>query len=152
MATVPGCVRSPLAKEGDEGIPGLQRLLHLGQARLRPVVGRPADDNPGLREVRLGDIDLEIRMTGCPNHCARPPTAEIGIFGYGKNDHVILAGGSRCGTRLASVLYERVSGEQMVPALVGLFRAVKEHCPAGTPPGDWIAATDFKTLRRWIAL
>jgi sulfite reductase (ferredoxin) len=105
-----------------------------------------------LEAAGLGDIDLEIRMTGCPNNCARPPSAEIGIFGYGKNDHVILAGGSRCGTRLASVLYERVSGEQMVTALVGLFRAVKEHCPAGTPPGDWIAATDFKTLRRWIAL
>ena len=23
-------------------------------------------------------------------YCARPPTAEIGIFGYGKNDHVVL--------------------------------------------------------------
>ena len=38
-------------------------------------------------------------MTGCPNNCARPPTAEIGIYGYGKNDHVILVGGSREGSR-----------------------------------------------------
>ena len=105
-----------------------------------------------LEAAGLGDVDLEIRMTGCPNQCVRPPTAEIGIFGYGKNDHVILAGGSRCGTRLASVLYERISEEQMVPALVGLFRVVKERCPAGTPPGDWIAATSFEQLRAWIGL
>ena len=105
-----------------------------------------------LEAAGLGDVDLEVRMTGCPNNCARPPSAEIGIFGYGKNDHVLLAGGSRRGTRLASVLYPRISEEQMVPALVGLFRVVKERCPAGTPPGDWIAATDFAQLRTWIAL
>lgn len=105
-----------------------------------------------LEAAGLGDVDLEVRMTGCPNNCARPPSAEIGIFGYGKNDHVILAGGSRRGTRLASVLYPRISEEQMVPALVGLFRVVKERCPAGTPPGDWVAATDFEQLRAWIAL
>ena len=39
-------------------------------------------------------------MTGCPNNCARPPSAEIGIYGYGKNDHVVLVGGSREGTRI----------------------------------------------------
>ena len=57
----------------------------------------------------LGDVDAVIRMTGCPNGCARPPTAEVGIYGYGKNDHVILVGGSREGTRLAHVLYARIS-------------------------------------------
>ena len=39
-----------------------------------------------------------------------------------------------------------------MPALVGLFRAVKERCPVGTAPGDWIAATDFEQLRTWIGL
>jgi sulfite reductase (ferredoxin) len=105
-----------------------------------------------LEAAGLGAVDLEVRMTGCPNNCARPPSAEIGIFGYGKNDHVILAGGSRRGTRLAQILYPRISEEQMVPALVGLFRVVKERCPAGTPPGDWIAATDFEQLRAWIGV
>ncbi|MDH3686276.1 MAG: hypothetical protein OEP95_08615, partial [Myxococcales bacterium] len=47
-----------------------------------------------IEEAGLGDVDVVIRMTGCPNNCARPPTAEIGIYGYGKNDHVILVGGS----------------------------------------------------------
>jgi sulfite reductase (ferredoxin) len=105
-----------------------------------------------IEAAGLGDVDLEVRMTGCPNNCARPPTAEIGIFGYGKNDHVLLAGGARNGSRLASVLHPRLSEEEIVPALVGLFRTVKERCPAGVAPGDWVAQQDFAQLRAWMGL
>jgi sulfite reductase beta subunit-like hemoprotein len=105
-----------------------------------------------IEQAGFGDVDLEIRMTGCPNNCARPPTAEIGIFGYGKNDHVLLAGGARNGTRLARPLYARISREQIVPALVGLFGVVRERCPAGVAPGDWLDAQDFAELRRAIGI
>jgi sulfite reductase (ferredoxin) len=99
-----------------------------------------------------GDVDAVIRMTGCPNNCARPPSAEVGIYGYGKNDHVILVGGSREGTRLAHPLYARLPEEQMVAALVGLFRAVKEHNAAGLPVGDFLHQTDPAQLRAWVGL
>jgi sulfite reductase beta subunit-like hemoprotein len=105
-----------------------------------------------IEAAGLGDVDVEIRMTGCPNHCARPPTAEIGIFGYGKNDHVILVGGSRRGTRVGRVLYVRLSEERMVPALVGLLRAIRERAPAGVAAGDWLWAADPSALRRWIGV
>ena len=75
-----------------------------------------------IEAAGFGDVDAVIRMTGCPNNCARPPTAEIGIYGYGKNDHVVLVGGSREGTRLGKTLYSRIPEEQMAPALVGLAR------------------------------
>ena len=100
----------------------------------------------------LGDLDVVIRMTGCPNNCARPPSAEIGIYGYGKNDHVVLVGGARNGSRLAHVLYERIPGEQMIPALVGLYRAIKERNPEGLPPGEFLHRTDPAELRSWIGL
>jgi sulfite reductase (ferredoxin) len=45
-----------------------------------------------IEAAGLGDVDVVIRMTGCPNGCARPSTAEIGIYGYGKNEHVVLVG------------------------------------------------------------
>jgi sulfite reductase (ferredoxin) len=105
-----------------------------------------------LEAAGLGDVDVEIRMTGCPNHCARPPSAEIGIFGYGKNDHVILVGGSRRGTRIGRVLYQRLPEERIVPALVGLLRAVKERAPAGLAAGDWLWAADPAELRAWIGV
>ena len=105
-----------------------------------------------LEAEGLGDVDVLIRMTGCPNNCARPPTAEIGIYGYGKNDHVVLVGGSREGSRLAKVLYERISGEKMIPALVGLLRALKERNGEGLPSGEFLHRTDAAALRAWIGI
>jgi len=99
-----------------------------------------------------GDLDVVIRMTGCPNMCARPPTAEIGIYGYGKNDHVVLVGGSREGTRIGRTLYPRLSGEAMIPALVGLFGAIKEHNADGLPVGEFLDQVDLDQLRGWIGL
>jgi sulfite reductase (ferredoxin) len=104
-----------------------------------------------IEAAGFGDVDAVIRMTGCPNHCARPPTAEIGIYGYGKNDHVILVGGSREGTRLGKTLFPRISGEDIVPALVGLFRAIREHNRDGLPVGEFLHRTPVETLRGWIA-
>ena len=103
-----------------------------------------------IEAAGLGDVDVVIRMTGCPNNCARPPTAEIGIYGYGKNDHVVLVGGSRDGDRLAHVLYSRISEEKMVPALVGLFRAIRERNAAGLPAGDFLHHADPAELRGWV--
>ena len=105
-----------------------------------------------LDAAGLGDVDVVIRMTGCPNNCARPPTAEIGIYGYGKNDHVILVGGSREGSRLAHTLFERLPEERVAEALAGILQAVKRHNGAGLPVGDFLHQTDPATLRGWIGL
>jgi sulfite reductase (ferredoxin) len=105
-----------------------------------------------LEAAGLGDVDVVIRMTGCPNNCARPPTAEIGIFGYGKNDHVVLVGGSRSGARIASELYSRVAGEQMIPVLQGLLTAIRDRNPKGLPAGDFLHQADPEQLRSWIGV
>jgi sulfite reductase (ferredoxin) len=105
-----------------------------------------------IEAAGYGDVDAVIRMTGCPNNCARPPTAEIGIYGYGKNDHVILVGGSREGTRIGHTLFARLPEEKMIPALVGLFRAVREHNRDGLPVGEFLHRTDPAQLRAWIGL
>jgi sulfite reductase (ferredoxin) len=105
-----------------------------------------------LEAEGLGDVDAVIRMTGCPNNCARPPTAEIGIYGYGKNDHVILVGGSRENGRLAHLLYERIPEERMIPALVGLFRAIRDRNAEGLPVGEFLHRTPPERLRGWIGV
>jgi sulfite reductase beta subunit-like hemoprotein len=105
-----------------------------------------------LEEAGHGAVDAVIRMTGCPNNCARPPTAEIGIYGYGKNDHVILVGGSRENSRLAHTLYARIPEEKMVPVLVGLFRAIDERNGDGLPVGEFLHRTAPEDLRGWIGV
>ncbi len=105
-----------------------------------------------IEEAGLGDTDVVIRVTGCPNNCARPPSAEIGIYGYGKNDHVVLVGGAREGSRLATPLYPRISGEKITEALVGICRAIRDHNPDGLPAGDFLHQTDPDTLRGWVGV
>jgi sulfite reductase beta subunit-like hemoprotein len=104
-----------------------------------------------IEAAGLGGVDVVIRMTGCPNNCARPPSAEIGIFGYGKNDHVILVGGARNGERLAHTLYSRIAEEQMVPVLVGILRAVRERA-GGASAGDFLHHVDPEQLRAWVGV
>jgi sulfite reductase beta subunit-like hemoprotein len=100
----------------------------------------------------LGDVDVVMRMAGCPNHCSRPPSAEIGITGFGKNAHMIAVGGSREGTRIASVLYEKISSEQMVPVLIGLLRAIKESNPGKLPAGEFLHRTPPEELRALVGV
>ena len=69
-------------------------------------------DGAGTRGARRRDV--MIRMAGCPNSCSRPPTAEIGIIGYGKNEYVLMVGGARDGSRLARVLYPRLSEHELI--------------------------------------
>ena len=105
-----------------------------------------------LEREGLGSVDVVIRMTGCPNNCARPSTAEIGIYGYGKNDHVVLVGGSREGTRIARVLFPRVPEERIVAVLAGLVRAVRDRNPEGLPAGEFLHRTDPVRLRGWVGV
>lgn len=95
----------------------------------------------------LGDVDVVIRISGCPNSCSRPPSAEIGIVGYGKEDHVITVGGSREGTRLGQVLYARVPERDMAEVLIGLLRAIRDANPEGLPAGDYLHHTPADELR-----
>jgi sulfite reductase (ferredoxin) len=94
-----------------------------------------------LEREGLGDVDVVIRMAGCPNSCSRPPTAEIGIIGYGKNDYVLSVGGARDGSRLGRVLYPRLSEHELIAALKNVVRAIRDRNPNGLVAGDYLNQT-----------
>jgi sulfite reductase beta subunit-like hemoprotein len=62
-----------------------------------------------------------IRMTGCPNSCARPTLGEIGIIGVSLNTYHVYTGGNASSTRLNTVYREGVKGEQLYDLFVELF-------------------------------
>ena len=64
-----------------------------------------------------------IRMTGCPNSCARPSLGEIGIVGMSLDSYQISVGGNPGSTRLNTVHREKVRGEEIAGVLSELFRA-----------------------------
>ena len=100
-----------------------------------------------LEAAGLGDVDVIIRMAGCPNSCSRPPTAEIGIIGYGKNDYVLMVGGARDGSRLARVLYPRLGESELIEALKNLLRAIRDRNPHRLSAGDYLDQTPDAELK-----
>jgi sulfite reductase (ferredoxin) len=76
-----------------------------------------------LAALGLGDLDVHVRMTGCPNGCARPYTAEIGLVGRGKKSYDIHLGGETVGVRLNRVFAENVPRDE----LAGVLRPVLAH-------------------------
>jgi hypothetical protein len=50
----------------------------------------------------------QVRMTGCPNGCARPYMAELGLVADGANSYQIWLGGCPAQTRLAETYADRV--------------------------------------------
>ena len=82
---------------------------------------------------------LCVRMTGCPNGCARPYTAEIGIVGQSTDMHSLYLGGSPMGTRLAKLFRHEVRLQEIGALLGPLFDRYAKERAAGERFGDWAA-------------
>jgi sulfite reductase (ferredoxin) len=90
-----------------------------------------------LAATGLADQAITIRMTGCPNGCARPYVAEIGIVGQSADKYQLYLGGSPGSTRLASVWREGVRSADIAPTLAPLFTAYRARRRDGESFGDW---------------
>jgi len=86
---------------------------------------------PVLDTLGLKDEPIVLRMTGCPNGCARPYNAEIGIVGKGPGKYNLHLGAAFEGTRLNRLYRENISESELISALVPLLsRYSKERQPA----------------------
>ena len=72
---------------------------------------------------------LSVRITGCPNGCARPYTGDIGIVGRMPGYYALFLGGDFAGTRLNAPIADKVAlaglGATLEP-LFALFAAGRE--------------------------
>ena len=66
---------------------------------------------------------IRLNMTGCPNGCARPYSAEIGIVGRTKKTYDLYLGGSAGGDRLA----QRVRADIPLDELTAHLRPLLER-------------------------
>lgn len=86
----------------------------------------------GLEEERIS-----LRVTGCPNGCARPYTGDIGIVGRAPGTYALFVGGDFEGTRLNAKLTDRLPEEAVVPTLDRLFGGFAADRAPGEGFGDW---------------
>lgn len=84
-----------------------------------------------------GNERVWIRMSGCPNSCSRPPTAEIGIIGRSLALYNVYIGGSFEGTRLAKLYRADVRAADLPDLLAGLLKQWKRERAQDEAFGDW---------------
>ncbi|MCG6861828.1 MAG: assimilatory sulfite reductase (NADPH) hemoprotein subunit [Chromatiaceae bacterium] len=86
----------------------------------------------------LADLDLVLRITGCPNGCARPYLAEIGLVGKGPRRYNLLLGGDGTGTRLNKLYRENLAEEEILGTLDSLFARFAAERRPGERFGDFV--------------
>ena len=90
-----------------------------------------------LAELELSDEEIIIRMTGCPNGCARPYMAEIGFVGRAPGKYSLSFGGNAGTTRLNRVYQAGPSRtEEIIPVLRPVLARWKNERLPGERFGD----------------
>ena len=90
-----------------------------------------------LKRLGLEDEKLTIRMTGCPNGCARPYQSDIGLVGRSGDKYTVFVGGNLLGTRLNFELRDLVPLREIGPLLSSLLRYFKDNRQPTEPFGDF---------------
>ncbi|WP_299088500.1 assimilatory sulfite reductase (NADPH) hemoprotein subunit [uncultured Metabacillus sp.] len=91
-----------------------------------------------LNENGLRDEEITIRMTGCPNGCARHALGEIGFIGKAPGKYNMYLGAAFDGSRLSKMYRENIGEEEILNELrVILPRYAKER-EDGEHFGDFV--------------
>jgi sulfite reductase (NADPH) hemoprotein beta-component len=94
-----------------------------------------------LVSAGLREDEIVIRMTGCPNGCARPYLAEIAFVGRGPGTYNLYLGGSFNGERLNKLYRPDIGHDAIVAALGALFRAYAATRQPDERFGDFVIRT-----------
>lgn len=121
----------PLAiTEAERGIPDILK-------RVRAIFERV-----GLRFSE----SVVIRVTGCPNGCARPYMAELGLVGDGPNSYQIWLGGTPNQTSLARAFKDKVKVQDLEKVLEPLFFHWKRKRQSKESFGEFSNRMGFEKL------
>lgn len=125
----------PLAiTEAERGIPNILK-------RIRAVF-----DKVGLRYSE----SVVVRITGCPNGCARPYMAELGLVGDGPNSYQIWLGGNHKQTSLARSFMDKVKLHDLENVLEPLFYYWKQRRQSKESFGDFTNRLGFDKLKEHV--
>jgi sulfite reductase (ferredoxin) len=104
-----------------------------------------------LGELGIPNDAISIRMTGCPNGCARPYMAEIGFVGRSLEKYTLYLGGSFVGTRLAKSYIDLVHINDLVPSVRPILAHYAQHRLPEERFGDFVVRVGFDALRALTA-
>jgi sulfite reductase (ferredoxin) len=103
-----------------------------------------------MRRWGIEEERLSIRITGCPNGCARPYTGDIGIVGRVPGSYTLYVGGDFEGTRLNEAIAERLSIAGIANALDPLFALFASSRAPGEGFGDFCHRIGIAALQQIV--
>ena len=109
---------------------------------------------PGMLDQLEGEINrlglagerFTVRMTGCPNGCARPYNCDIGLVGRARGKYTIFLGGRLLGDRLNFEYKDMVPEEDVVSAIAPVLAMFKADRHSGETLGDFCLRQGKETL------
>jgi len=104
-----------------------------------------------LRHYGLEHERLSIRITGCPNGCARPYTGDIGIVGRMPGFYSLYIGGDFAGTRLNSAVADKVPLHAIAETLDPLFALYASAYAMGEGFGDFCHRIGLPAVQQALA-
>jgi sulfite reductase (ferredoxin) len=117
-----------------------ERRMPEWQSNMRALM-----EKVGLAE----DEQMILRMTGCPNGCARPYMAELALVGDGPDSYQLWTGGSPNLTKLASVFLNKVKWADMDNTIEPLLFYWKVNRKEGEAFGDLCSRVGNQELERF---
>ena len=100
-----------------------------------------------LERLGVADAVLTVRMTGCPNGCARPYTADLAFVGRSLNKYGVFVGGSMLGTRLGTLYADLVPRDRLVATVRPLFERYRDERLDDERFGDFCYRVGLEALR-----
>ncbi|MEZ4664948.1 MAG: NADPH-dependent assimilatory sulfite reductase hemoprotein subunit, partial [Caldilineaceae bacterium] len=101
--------------------------------------------------IGLADEKFTVRMTGCPNGCARPYVADLAFVGRSADKYLVLVGGSQNGSQLNQPFADLVPLDQLVSSVLPLFVLFRDTRYPGEPFGDFCNRMGVQHLQEFAA-
>ncbi len=104
-----------------------------------------------LDKLGLEQEHFVVRMTGCPNGCARPYMAELGFVGSAPNSYQIWLGGAPNQTRLAVPYLEKLNINDLETSLEPIFVYFQQKRQSGESFGNFCDRVGLESIRQFAA-
>ena len=104
---------------------------------------------PEVARLGLAQDAFTLRMTGCPNACARPYNSDIGIVGRTLGKYTLFLGGRLLGDRLNTQYKDVVPFEDLSREIGAVLACYKAERQGGETLGDFCHRKGVDGVRTW---